>query len=70
MGAIQMNTETIVLGAYHRAVRRHEKKTGVSYPLTRETCVYEDEGAIYDTRNQKVATFTFDRLSRPRIRLV
>jgi hypothetical protein len=65
-----MNTETTVLAAYHRAIGRHNEKTGVSYPLTRESCVYADEGAIYDTRNQKVATFTFDSQDRPRIRLV
>jgi hypothetical protein len=65
-----MNTETIVLAAYHRAIGRHEKKTGVSYPMSRESCVHDDEGAIYDTSNQKVATFTFDRLSAPRIHLV
>jgi hypothetical protein len=70
MGAIQMNTETIVLAAYHRAIGRHEKRTGVLYPLTRESCVSENEGAIYDISNQKVATFTCDRLSGPRIRLV
>ena len=70
-----MKIETIVLAAYNRAIRRHEKRVGEFYPLTRTSCVEITKrgGVIYDTdaySPARLATFTFDSLDRPRIRLV
>jgi hypothetical protein len=46
-----MNIETIVLAAYNRAIRRHEKRVGEQYPLIRTSCVEITKrgGMIYDT---------------------
>ena len=70
-----MNTEDIVLAAYHRAIRRHERSVGVQYPVTgvSRVDITKRGGVVYDTSMyspQKLATFTFDSLDRPRIRLV
>jgi len=70
-----MNIETIVLAAFHRAIARHAKSSDEQYPLTRTSCIEVKRrgGVIYDTSvysPAKLATFTFDSLDRPRIRLV
>jgi hypothetical protein len=59
-----------ILRAYHRKIGLHREKTGVSYPLTRVSCVDTSSGEIFDTRGDLVATFTFDSLDRVRIKLI
>ena len=40
-----MIDEREIMAAYHRAISKHQKKTGVQYPLIRDSCV--DDGRIY-----------------------
>jgi hypothetical protein len=68
-----MATGYEVLDAYHRAIGRHERKTGVSWPLVRASCVNMDERTIVSTdtfQPELLATFTMDDNDRPRIKLV
>ena len=66
-----MDTDEVVLCAYHRAIRRERERTGVSWPLVRTSCIDEEDGLIHATGSQEiVATFTFDSLDRVRVRLV
>lgn len=37
-----------ILAAYYRAIVRHERASGVSYPRVRESCVL-DNGTVVDT---------------------
>ena len=60
-----------ILCAYHRAIARHQERTGVSYPFTRSTYIDEDTGQVHSTNSaQLVATFKFDAAGRIRITLV
>jgi hypothetical protein len=68
-----MSLQFDVLDAYHRAIGRHEEKTGEHFPLVRHTCVDEDERTITDTNvfnPSIVARWSIDGRGRIRIRLV
>ncbi len=70
-----MSLSDEVLRAYHRKIDVHREKTGMSYPLTRTSCIEFDAegGNIFDTSvidPQLVATFKYDSLDRVRIKLV
>lgn len=65
--------EQKALDAYHRAIRRHEERTGISYPLmgisgveTNRRC---SAGKIA-TREGVLAKFKIDRSGRVRISLI
>ena len=67
-----MSLQTQIMNSYHRAIARHEKRTGESFPLIRESCV-EDDGTILSTgvySPELLAKWREDARGRIRITLV
>jgi hypothetical protein len=68
-----MSIEFDVMNAYHRAIGRHEQRTGESFPLVRHTCVYDCPKVVRSTSafdEEIVARWSQDRAGRIRIKLV
>ncbi len=62
-----------VMNAYHRAIGRHEAKTGESFPLVRASCVDADERTVTTTDvfdPEIVARWSIDSNGRIGVRLV